>query len=167
MANQRPYSRLMSHLLRVISRGSVALMVAVVALLATVLTAAPAQASSTSHKAYERQVVHEINVQRHKHGLKSLKYTRCPDNFAEHLAKRLRTKTMKHQSLRPILSRCDASFAGENIARARGYSAKRLVALWMASPEHRHNILNPRYNRIGVGTQCASSCTTVTDFIRH
>jgi uncharacterized protein YkwD len=151
----------------VISRASTVLVLAATALAATVLTAAPAQASSTSHRAYERQVVHEINVQRHKHGLKSLKYTRCPDDFAELLAKKLRTKSMKHQSLYPILRRCDASRAGENIARAQGYSAKQLVQLWMHSPEHRRNILDPRFNRIGVGTQCATSCTTVTDFIRH
>ncbi|WP_426562762.1 CAP domain-containing protein [Angustibacter sp. McL0619] len=150
-----------------ISRASTVLVLAVTALAATVLTAAPAQASSSSHTSYERQVVHEINVQRHLRGLRALHYTGCPDHFAESLATRLRTKSMRHQSLYPMLRRCDASRAGENIARARGYSAKRLVQLWMHSPEHRRNILDPRFNRIGVGTQCSSSCTTVTDFIRQ
>jgi uncharacterized protein YkwD len=37
----------------------------------------------------------------------------------------------------------------------------------MGSPGHRANILDSRVNQIGVGTQCASMCTTVTDFIRR
>jgi uncharacterized protein YkwD len=37
----------------------------------------------------------------------------------------------------------------------------------MASPGHRANILDRYVNQVGVGTQCASMCTTVADFVRR
>jgi len=43
----------------------------------------------------------------------------------------------------------------ENLYKCEGYTvdqlAKNAVDAWMASPTHRHNLLNPRYNRIGIG----------------
>jgi uncharacterized protein YkwD len=65
-----------------------------------------------------------------------------------------------------VMKGCNATRAAENIARART-SAKNLVALWMASPGHRANILDRYVNQVGVGTQCASMCTTVADFVRR
>lgn len=44
---------------------------------------------------------------------------------------------------------------GENLFRAAGYSedeiAQEAVDAWMASPVHRANLLNPRYNSMGLG----------------
>lgn len=43
-----------------------------------------------------------------------------------------------------------SSYNGENVAL--GYtSAQHVVSGWMSSPGHRDNILNPRFNMIGVG----------------
>ena len=43
-----------------------------------------------------------------------------------------------------------SSYNGENVAL--GYtSAQHVVSGWMSSPGHRENILNPRFNMIGVG----------------
>ncbi|GAA4347933.1 hypothetical protein GCM10023145_07610 [Angustibacter luteus] len=130
---------------------------------------APAQAavSQSYLNAYEVRVVKAINAQRVSHHLKPLSYTSCPDRYAERLATQLRTKsTLTHQALLPIMKACSANRASENIARAN-LPARSLVALWMRSPGHRANILDPKVNQIGVGTQCASQCTTVTDFIRR
>lgn len=41
------------------------------------------------------------------------------------------------------------SFAGENLA-INFSDSKRLLAAWLASPEHKQNILNPLYHDIGV-----------------
>jgi uncharacterized protein YkwD len=49
----------------------------------------------------------------------------------------------------PILRVCGATVAAENLARG-DVSADRIVAAWMASPDHRANILDGRLNRIGV-----------------
>ncbi len=134
-----------------------------------VSAASPAQAavSQTYLNGYERQVVKAINYQRARHGLRALSYTTCPDSYSERWALRLRTSsTLYHQSMYTVMRGCRATRAAENIARART-SASSLVAMWMRSSGHRANILDPRMTQVGVGTQCASSCTTVADFIRR
>lgn len=47
------------------------------------------------------------------------------------------------------------SAAGENIGHASNMKPETVMQMWMASPEHRANILNPDYNMMGVG--CAWS----------
>jgi uncharacterized protein YkwD len=43
--------------------------------------------------------------------------------------------------------------AGENLAWGTGSAgtARAIVAAWLASPEHRANLLRPSFRRIGVG----------------
>jgi Uncharacterized protein with SCP/PR1 domains len=137
--------------------------------LVAVSTATPAQAavSQTYLNAYERQVVDAINAERVRRGLRSLRYTSCPDGYGERWALRLRTSNvLYHQSMTTVMRGCGATRAAENIARART-SAKNLVGLWMRSPGHRANILDRYVTQVGVGTQCASMCTTVADFVRR
>ena len=114
-----------------------------------------------------KQVVDAINAERSKRGLRTLRYTSCPDGYGERWALRLRTSNvLYHQSMSTVMRGCSATRAAENIARART-SAVNLVRLWMASPGHRANILDRYVTQVGVGTQCASMCTTVADFIRR
>jgi uncharacterized protein YkwD len=137
--------------------------------LVAVSAATPAQAavSATYLTGYERQVVDAINYERTRRGLRALRYTACPDGYSERWALRLRTSsTIYHQSMYTIMRGCGATRAAENIARART-SATNLVRLWMNSPGHRANILDRYVNQVGVGTQCASMCTTVADFVRR
>jgi uncharacterized protein YkwD len=153
---------------RVIIRVALALVVAASGIVA-VSAHAPAQAaeSQTYLNGYEVRVVQAINYQRSRHGLRPLAYTSCPDSYGERWALRLRTTTtLYHQSMYTVMRGCRATMAAENIARAR-MSAPSLVALWMRSPGHRANILNSRVTQVGVGTQCASLCTTVADFVRR
>ncbi len=49
-----------------------------------------------------------------------------------------------------LLRSCRASRVGENIAYGN-VSADALMDMWMASPGHRANILQPAYTHIGVG----------------
>jgi uncharacterized protein YkwD len=152
----------------VMMRVLIATALAVTGLVA-VSSATPAQAavSATYLTSYERQVVDAINAERTRRGLRALRYTACPDGYGERWALRLRTSsTIYHQSMWTVMKGCNATRAAENIARART-SAKNLVALWMASPGHRANILDRYVNQVGVGTQCASMCTTVADFVRR
>jgi uncharacterized protein YkwD len=137
--------------------------------LVAVSTATPAQAafSQTFLSGYEHRVVDAINVERTKRGLRPLRYTACPDGYAERWALRLRTsRTIYHQSMWTVMRGCRATRAAENIARART-SARNLVGLWMRSPSHRANILDRYVNQVGMGTQCASLCTTVAVFVRR
>jgi uncharacterized protein YkwD len=157
----------MTYARKVIIRLLIATALALTGVVA-VSSATPAQAafSATFLSGYEHRVVDAINVERTKRGLRPLRYTSCPDRYAEGWALRLRTSnTIYHRSMTTLLRGCDATLAAENIARART-SATNLVGLWMRSPSHRANILDRRLTQVGVGTQCASMCTTVADFIR-
>jgi len=139
---------------------------------ASVVFAAPAQAavhSTTYLNTYEKYVVSAVNKERALRGLRPLTYRYCPDIYAERLAAKLRTSsTLYHQSMYPPLRWCHASRAAENIARASYATPTQLVQMWMRSPAHRANVLDPYLNEIGVATSCSSAyCTTVADFIRR
>jgi uncharacterized protein YkwD len=158
----------MTHAHNVIIRVLVAVALAFTGLV-VVSSASPAQAavSASYLTRYERQVVNAVNAERAKHGLRALRYTACPDRYGERWALNLRTSSrLYHQSMATVMRGCGATVAAENIARART-SATKLVGLWMRSPGHRANILDRSVNQIGMGTQCASMCTTVAEFIRR
>ncbi|MHB1473130.1 MAG: CAP domain-containing protein [Dermatophilaceae bacterium] len=111
------------------------------------------------------------NAQRARYRRVALKPTYCPTWLAKRWAASLaRTGTFHHQSLSPILRVCSATRAATRAAEnpARGnVSPDRLVALWMASPGHRANILDPKLTRIGVAAVYARGQWTVaTDFTR-
>lgn len=103
------------------------------------------------HPGYERRVVVRTNRARARHDLSPLYQRRCVDRFANRWARHLaHTQTLVHQDLAPILSTCGLGRVGENIAY--GYqSPKAVVAAWMHSAGHRANILEHRYQLIGVG----------------
>jgi uncharacterized protein YkwD len=58
---------------------------------------------------------------------------------------------LSHQSLSPILSRCGAHAAAENVGMNSSASPADMVAGFMGSPPHRANILNASYTGIGIG----------------
>ena len=90
--------------------------------------------------------------------------------WSEHLAA---SGDFEHQNLNVIVRRCDgARSAGENIARG-GVSPRTMVRLWMNSPGHRANILQPGFRRLGVGVAAGApqpvngaAATYVTNFGR-
>jgi uncharacterized protein YkwD len=132
----------------------VGLLVAFLALSPALVVAAPsAQAytpSAAARAAYEARVLHRINVERARHHHARLAAARCPDRYAEPWASHLaRMGYLKHQSMFRILRGCRARVAAENLASGN-VSADRIVAMWMASPGHRANILDRRLTKIGV-----------------
>jgi uncharacterized protein YkwD len=120
------------------------------------LAAAPP--GSPASVAYVQRVVVLVNARRAAAGLHPLAVSACATRLAApwsaHMAA---TGVLVHQSLLPLL-RCPASRAGENIAYG-GISADRMMAMWMASPGHRANILNPRFTQFGVGAVRTTSGT--------
>ena len=102
--------------------------------------------------AYESQILALVNAQRSAAGLRPLTAHACADGFAEpwspHMAAEGR---LSHQSLGPVLSRCGAHTAAENVGMNSSASAADMVAGFMNSPPHRANILNASYTGIGVG----------------
>jgi uncharacterized protein YkwD len=74
--------------------------------------------------------------------------------------------------VRYITSAAPDWVVGENLAWARGSAAtpRALVAAWMRSPGHRHNVLEPDFRHIGIGVaqgvpgEGPDGVTVTTDF---
>ena len=111
---------------------------------------AAAPVGSSASIAYVNRIVTLVNAQRTAHGLRPLIVSPCGTRYAApwttHMAA---TNTLAHQSLSGLM-RCPARAAGENIAYGN-VTADQMMNMWMNSPGHRANILNPAFTRIGVG----------------
>ena len=125
------------------------------------------KALSTS--VYEKRVRKHMNKTRAAHGLPALKGDTCAGRFATkwsaHLAA---TDEFFHQTLGPILTKCNATWAGENLAKG-AVGPKRVVKLWMNSPGHRAILLSKNAKRVGVGAALTSNGVWVTtaDFVKR
>jgi uncharacterized protein YkwD len=117
---------------------------------------AAAPVGSSAPNAYVHRIVVLVNARRAAAGLRPLAVSPCATRFAApwslHMAA---TGTLVHQSLAPMLG-CPARAAGENIAYGN-VSPDQMMTMWMNSPGHRANILNPVFTRIGVGAVRTSS----------
>jgi uncharacterized protein YkwD len=86
------------------------------------------------------QTIEEHNVVRNNHGLPILKIDNNLMMEANTHAKWMATHEMlKHSNI------CNGA---ESIAQAE-VTPKTMIQLWMRSPGHRRNILNPKYTTIG------------------
>ena len=135
----------------------------------TVLSLFLVPAPSASAETYTQALLRYTNYERGKAHLPPVRVSLCvkgrfADTWARHLAAR---HALSHQSLTPIMSQCHGNAAGENVAKGN-VTPQRMVAMWMASPGHRANILSTRYNAIGVGATRGSDSAVygVQDFIR-
>jgi len=125
--------------------------------LALVLPAAAAAGLTRSEQALLRRV----NDVRAHYGLRTLR----PDVHLEraaraHSAEMLTSGVFTHGDFGGRMRQFDvvASLAGENIAWGTGSqgSAAGVISMWLASPGHRANLLNPSYRRIGVASLLGS-----------
>ena len=96
-----------------------------------------------------------VNARRASHGLPPVHAQTCVTGFSSAWVDSLaRRDVLEHSNLQRLLSRCDAQYASENLAEVpAGYGPRRIVRLWMHSPEHRRNILSPRPTASGVGVR--------------
>lgn len=138
-----------------------------------------------SDRAASRATLCLLNKQRASHGLGPLRKDAKQTNAANmHNRVMIRTGCFDHlcPGERDLVGRitstgylpCSCTWlVGENIAWGRGGTAspKRIVAAWMRSPPHRANILNPRFDQIGVAVDSGSpadwhggAATYTTDF---
>jgi len=104
-----------------------------------------------SNASFDSQLRTLTNTERTKKSLKKLKFAACLDRYAQQQANRMAAEErMFHQDLKIVLRKCKAKTVGENVAH--GFeSPKENMKAWMASPGHRKNILNPKFNRLGIG----------------
>lgn len=115
--------------------------------------------------AVEAGVLAQLNVQRKAHGLSKLTFDATLAQYARaHTQSMLKKNYFDHdtpggptfaQRMAPLLKQSGRNYAEENIEYGTGtaWTAKELVADWMASPGHRANILNPKVHRTGQGIE--------------
>jgi uncharacterized protein YkwD len=129
---------------------------ALVALLipATVLAGATQATAGMSRN--ESTLLRTMNRVRAQHGLGQLR----PDLHLEraarsHSREMIATNAFEHGAFGARMTHFDVHgrLAGENLAWGIGYRAtpRAIVAAWLASPEHRANLLRPSFRRVGIG----------------
>lgn len=100
---------------------------------------------------YESRVQYWVNRVRRDHGLGALRLAACPDHAAETWGRFLaQNDEFYHQSMQDLLTRCDATYAGETLARG-AVGPHEIVRAWMHSPEHRAVLMSRYPRRIGIG----------------
>jgi uncharacterized protein YkwD len=125
-------------------------------LTATALLALPGAAGAAGRTSSESSLLQAINRVRAAHHLHALRYEPTLARAARaHSAEMLRDDTFAHGafSSRMIRFGVHGPFVGENLAWGTGSygSAAGIVGAWLASPEHRANLLRPGFRRIGLG----------------
>ena len=153
----------------------------IVALL-LVLIAAPAafarrsSARQTDVRALDTGVLAKLNAIRIAHGLRPLKMNAQLSVAAEdHSAEMLDDGYFAHESAdgTPFWKRLTPYYSaaphgtwsvGENLLwSSPDVDADRALQLWMASPEHRQNILTPRWREIGIAAVHADTAPGLYD----
>ena len=141
---------------------------------AGVATAAPTQAAA-SRATLETDVLVQLNAIRSAHDLAPLRRSPGLDAAAaQHTAEMLHLGYFEHDSadgtsfnrriarFYPFTSRFHRWAVGENIVWASPeLDAAQALRLWMASPPHRRNILDPTWHEIGIAAIHAAAAPGV------
>ena len=102
---------------------------------------------------FAQEVLELVNIERAKEHLKPLKLSVAMNHYAQIRAKEI---TKKFSHTRPSGYSCFTVIpkpyktVGENIAAGQR-SAQEVVQAWMDSPGHRANIMNPKFEELGMG----------------
>jgi uncharacterized protein YkwD len=126
-----------------------------------------ALASAAFASSQEAAILFVTNQKRAKAHLKPLKYNpKLAAVAREQSALMVSANTLSHEvhgkDLPCRVKKAHYSYRciAENIATASGgMSADALVNMWMSSKGHRHNILNGRFDEIGIGIKVAPNGT--------
>jgi uncharacterized protein YkwD len=101
-----------------------------------------------------REVFDLANEARENEGLEPFEWDESLVSMASNWSGEMsETQVFEHQDLKALLAGNNDKFAGigENILRSHSDdSAEELHQLWMDSPGHRDNILEPRFDQLGV-----------------
>ena len=151
-------------------------------LVACLALAAPAAALDSgsqrvsAQNALERSLLGEINAYRAQHGLRALRLNRRLAAAAgAHSTAMIGAGFFAHESRdgTPFWQRVARWYAkrgyrswgvGENLLWASpDVSAGSALKMWVASPPHRRNLLNPRWREVGLGALHASAAPGTFD----
>jgi uncharacterized protein YkwD len=127
----------------------------VFAVVFSVFVLAPAAGAGTKSSVVT-SLLQAVNQTRAAHGLKPLRLDGTLVRAARsHSAEMLRDNVFQHGDFhgRMVAFHVRGPVAGENLAWGNGMYAQpaEIIAEWLASPEHRANLLRPGWTRIGIG----------------
>ena len=91
---------------------------------------------------FAQEVLELVNVERAKEHLKPLKLSGSLSHYAQIRAKEI---TKKFAHTRP------SGYSCFTVIPAGQRSASEVVTAWMNSPDHRANIMNPKFRELGMG----------------
>jgi uncharacterized protein YkwD len=116
--------------------------------------------ASTGEQRMARAVFDRVNDEREARGRPPVEWNdQLADVARQWSAEMARTARLAHQDMRELLQREElAGFraVGENVFTASApVPAGTIHAGWMQSDSHRGNVLNPGWDRLGVGIVCA------------
>ncbi|MGZ4396615.1 MAG: CAP domain-containing protein [Gaiellaceae bacterium] len=137
-------------------RPLVARRVTTLAAAAIAATILGGQAHGAGLRHSESSLLTVMNQVRLAHGVRPLRLDDRLQRAARgHSSSMLRTQSFAHGAFaaRIRAQGVKAPRVGENLAWGVGSlsRARAIVAMWMASPEHRANLLRPGYRTVGVG----------------
>ena len=127
------------------------------ALVAALLVLIPSTAATAAGLTRaEARLLHDLNSVRSAHGLLPLRFDpRLQQAARAHSREMLATGIFQHGAFGTRMLQFDVrgTLTGENLAWGHGTfgTASAIVRAWLASPEHRANLLRPGFSRIGIG----------------
>ena len=113
-----------------------------------------ASAAVASINPTEAQLLAAVNRARAFHGLTPLRLDPRLERAARsHSSEMMRTDSFSHGSFasRVRAFKAKGTVFGENLAWGMQLAVQTVVAGWLASPEHRANMLRPDFRRVGIG----------------
>ena len=118
-----------------------------------------ARPASLTHR--EASLLNVMNEVRASNGLRPLRLdTRLEGTARRHSTRMLAVQSLFHGNFTRRIRRVGvrAPRVGENLAWGSGSlaSARSIVNMWLASPEHRANLLHAGYRTVGVGVRIGS-----------
>src|SRR3954454_5848362 len=140
-------------------------MTKILALLCVAALATLGAAARPAHASLNTRVLAQLNVERSAHGLVPLRSSpKLAAAARAHSSEMVGDGYFSHNSFdgsvfwRRIRRYFGAGAVGENLLWAEPtLDARRAVAMWMASPEHRANILEPAWRVIGIAAVHAAA----------
>jgi uncharacterized protein YkwD len=113
----------------------------------------------------EREIFDRVNAERDERGLEPVGWDEDLAELARDWSREMADSgQLRHQDLRSVLQdRQVEGYAslGENIFSGRGQvNAGRIHKGWMRSEDHRGNVLEPGWDRLGVGVVCTEDGAT-------
>jgi uncharacterized protein YkwD len=130
--------------------------VAVFAAVFCALLVVPSGLAAAKLTPAESGLLRAVNAARAAHGLGTVRFDATLTRAARsHSAEMVRGNYFAHGAFRTRMIRFHVRgpFVGENLAWGTGSfaSPQTVIREWLASPEHRANLLRPSFTRIGIG----------------